>query len=158
MKRALVVVIAIMMIAAAGAFAQRTEGLAIGGEATISYSAAAPIPGGGMFLLHIPRFPLMMAIGVNSAPAIRLHADYWFAKSQGPSVLGAYVGVGAYLTLGLNPSSVSVGARLPLGVDVWPFREHLEFFLELAPSIGVRLVPTGFDWHLHGALGLRYWF
>jgi hypothetical protein len=43
-------------------------------------------------------------------------------------------------------------------MQIWPINNGLELFLELAPAVGVQLVPTTFDWRFQGALGVRFWF
>ena len=55
---------------------------------------------------------------------------------------------------GMSPS----GDESPSGLQVWPFGQMFELFLEIAPAVGVSFIPTGFDWHFQGALGFRFWF
>jgi len=99
----------------------------------------------------------MIGIGVDSNVDIGLTADYWFAHGNIVSIFDYYAGVGGYLALSPNASYVAAGARIPLGLQAWPFGSVFELFLEVAPAVGVSFVPTGFDWHLQGALGFRFW-
>ncbi len=159
MRKVAVIACAILMIVATGSFALGGNGLAIGGETAINFGGTGGMPVGGMLLIHLPDFPLMLGIGVSSAPAVGLTADYWFAYGPTSGVIGWYVGFGAYMRLDLDPNSFAVGARLPLGLQLWPLKaRHLELFIEGAPAVGVRFVPTAFDWHIQAAIGLRYWF
>jgi hypothetical protein len=64
-------------------------------------------------------------------------------------------GVGAYLSFEL-PQNAAAGGRIPINRN-YAFRDVLELFVEIAPAVGIILVPTGFDWHLQGAVGLRIW-
>ena len=158
MKKILVVAIAVMLLGATGAFAAGGTGLAIGGEASLSFAGTGDLPMSAMLMLHFPRFPLMLGIGASAAPAIGLTADYWAAQRKLIKILDWYVGIGGYLLLNLEPADISLGARIPIGLQIWPIGKTLEIFIEVAPAVGVSLVPTGFDWHLQGALGLRFWF
>jgi hypothetical protein len=158
MKRIRIIIIAIMLLAATGAFAAGGTGLAVGGEAALSFAGTGGLPTSAMLMLHFPRFPLMLGIGANTTPAIGLTADYWAAEGRIVSILDWYIGIGGYLVLDLNPADISLGARIPIGLQIWPLRRTLEIFIEVAPAVGVSLIPTGFDWHLQGALGLRIWF
>jgi hypothetical protein len=157
MKKFIMIVCMGLMIATTGAFAQKGEGLAIGGEAFMNFSGTAALPVGGALVVHLPGVPLMFAIGANSLPALGITADYWLGHGPIAGILDWYIGVGAYLTMYLSPNSVALGARVPFGIQLWPAGQNLEFFLEAAPGLGVNLSPTQFEWHLRVALGLRYW-
>ena len=158
MKRIIVFVIAVMLLAATGAFAAGGTGLAVGGEASLSFAGTGGLPMSAMLMLHLPRFPLMLGIGASLAPAIGLTADYWATQGKIVSILDWYLGIGGYLLLDFEPADISLGARIPIGLQIWPLGKSLEIFIEVAPAVGVSLIPTGFDWHLQGALGLRFWF
>ena len=156
MRRILVIALAIMLLASAGAFA-RSSGFAIGGEGSVSYSGIGGLPVYAMLTLHFPRFPIYFGIGVDAAADIGFTADYWFAHGNLGSIFAYYVGIGGYLALAPNVPAFAGGARLPLGLQLWPFGSVFEIFLEVAPAVGVSFVPTGFDWHLQGAVGFRFW-
>ena len=148
----------LMACGTTSAFAAKGSGLAIGGEGSLYIAGANGLPTSAMLLLHLPKFPLMMGIGVTSAPGIGFTADYWFAHENLSSLFALYVGIGGYLSIDTgSSSSVGAGGRLPIGLQLWPAGKVLEIFLEVAPAVGVILSPTGFDWHLQAALGLRVW-
>jgi hypothetical protein len=143
---------------ATGAFAVKGSGLAIGGEGALYLAGSGGLPTSAMLLLHLPQLPLMFGIGVSSAPAIGLKVDYWAAHGNLSSIFAWYLGVGGYLSVDLgSTSSITAGGRIPIGLQAWPVGEILEIFVEVAPAVGIILVPTGFDWHLQGAIGLRFW-
>jgi hypothetical protein len=159
MKKTIVVALAVLLIATSGAFAAKGSGLAIGGEGALYFGGTGGLPGGGaMLMLHLPDFPLMLGIGISSPVVIGITADYWVAHGNLISFFDWYVGVGGYISFSPNPAFVAVGARIPLGLQLWPIGQTLELFLEVAPAVGFSIIPTGFDWHFQGALGFRFWF
>ena len=159
MKRARSVVLAIVLLcAAAGTAAAKDSGFAIGGEGALYLAGAGGLPVAAMIVFHVPQVPLMFGIGVQSPLAIAVTADYWAAHGTFTSIFAWYAGVGAYVSFDVSPGgSVAAGGRIPIGLQAWPFGRVAEVFLEIAPAVGVQLVPTGFDWHLQGAVGLRFW-
>lgn len=156
MRRILVIALAIMLLASAGAFA-KSSGFAIGGEGSLYFAGNGGLPVYAMLTLHFPRVPLYFGIGVSSAADIGFTADYWFNHGNLGGIFAYYVGIGGYLALSPNTPSFAGGARLPLGLQLWPFGSAFEIFFEVAPAVGVSIVPTGFDWHLQGAIGFRFW-
>jgi hypothetical protein len=157
MKKVLILVCMAMLITATGAFAQKGDGLAIGGEGMMNFSGTSALPIGGGLVLHLPQIPIMFTVGANSLPALGVTADYWLGQGPIAGILDWYFGIGGYLTMYLAPNRFAVGARVPFGIQLWPAGQNLEFFLEAAPGLGVNLSPTAFEWHLRVALGLRYW-
>ena len=157
MKKILIVVFAIMLLATSGAFAKGT-GWAIGGEGSLYLAGSGGLPASAMFLFHIPKIPLMFGVGISSPFGVGITADYWFAHGNLVSFLDWYAGVVAYAKIFTDPSNVTLGGRVPIGLQVWHFGQSLEIFLEVAPAIGVSVSPTEFEWHLQAALGLRFWF
>jgi hypothetical protein len=156
MRKIIIIVGAVLVFASASAFA-RGSGFAIGGEAVFNF-AGSSLPTSGMLTFRIPKVPVMFGVGISNAPAIGLTADYWFAEGKISGPFDWYAGIGAYASINWTPDGFALGGRIPLGLQAWPFGSNLELFVEIAPAIGVSLVPTAFDWHLQGALGLRFWF
>jgi hypothetical protein len=158
MRKILIVSLMLILVVSTGAFAAKGSGLAIGGEGALYFGGTGGLPMGAMLTLHLPQFPLMLAIGVSTPLAIGMTADYWFSHGSLVTFIDWYAGVGGYLALDFDPSNVAVGARIPLALQVWPFGQTLEFFIEVAPAVGIGFIPTAFWWHLQGALGFRIWF
>jgi len=157
-KMRLLILAILLTFGAVSAFAAKGSGLAIGGEGALYFGGTGGLPMAAMLSLHLPQFPLMLGIGVSNAPAFGLTADYWAAHGNLTSIFAWYAGVGGYLSANLGSSAtISAGGRFPIGLQVWPVGQVLEVFLEVAPAVGIILVPTGFDWHLQGAVGLRFW-
>lgn len=113
------------------------------------------------------------AIGKSWFGGLHIHADYlWDINAFRSSAVGLYFGVGGVLGFGGGNGifldgndkvgagrsdeggGVAIGGRVVGGINAVPFSAPLEFFLELAPIIG--LVPnvgvgTGFS------LGIRFY-
>ena len=158
MKKMRAFLLAILLLSGTtGAFA-KDSGFAIGGEGALYLAGAGGLPMSAMLLFHIPQVPLMFGIGVSSPLALAVTADYWAAHGSLGSIFSWYAGVGGYLALDLGPgATATAGGRIPIGLQAWPVGQVLELFIEIAPAVGIILVPTGFDWHLQGAVGLRFW-
>jgi hypothetical protein len=159
-RKTLILIIIVLLVSATGAFAATGGTAAVGVEGALNFGQAGGMPMGAMILLHFPQVPIMWGIGLDSAMDIGLTGDYWFTQGTMASILSWYVGIGGYMYLGLgsDPVGFSAGARIPLALQLWPFGRKLEFFIEVAPALGISIIPTGFDWHLQSAIGLRYWF
>jgi hypothetical protein len=158
-KKAFMILVGLLALSTA-AFA-KDSGFAIGAEA-----ASENFNGwGGRFVFHIPRVPLYFGIGgiVNAdGTALDFTMDYWFAHSRLSRMLDYYVGLGGYLALASasNQASFALGARLPIGLQIWPLREGvLEIFLEIAPAwipiSSSALSPLTFE--AQPAIGFRLW-
>jgi hypothetical protein len=98
-----------------------------------------------------------------------LTADFWFLdpvlSSFGAGSINFFLGGGLYGNLLLvqdgGKSSFSGGVRLPLGLHLLLSRNVFEFFVQAAPSIGLRFYPDfgGADnFFCPIALGVRFWF
>jgi len=119
---------------------------------------------GGRFVFHLPHVPLYFGIGglaESGGFALDFTMDYWFVHSRLSGMLDYYVGIGGYLALAAgNQSSFDLGARLPIGLQIWPVGSVLEIFLEIAPAwIPISsggLAPLTFQ--VQPAIGFRIWF
>lgn len=154
--RALLLMV-LLLCGTTGAFA-KSSGFAIGGEGALYLAGAGGLPVSAMLLFHIPQAPLMFGIGISSPLGLAVTADYWAAHGNLGRIFSWYAGIGGFLAFDFGPSgTVTAGGRIPIGLQAWPVGQVLELFVEIAPAVGVVLVPTGFEWHLQGAVGLRFW-
>lgn len=154
-KTRALVVAGLLLLAAGGTVSAR--GFAIGGEGALYLAGAGGLPMSAMLTFHVPQVPLMFGLGVQSPFAIAITADYWAAHDTLGRYLSWYAGVGLYGAFDFSGGNAAIGGRIPIGLQVWPLRDALELFVEIAPAVGIVFVPTGFDWHLQGAVGLRIW-
>ena len=159
MKRIAVLVLVGLLAASAGAFAARS-GLALGAEAV-----SADFSGwGGRFVFHLPSVPMYFGLGGYMGTGgfgLDLTADYWVTHGKLASVFDYYIGLGGYLALNTSPFWFSLGARIPLGLQVWILgNDLLEVFLEVAPA-WIPVSSGGFSplsFQFQPALGFRIWF
>jgi hypothetical protein len=157
MKKTFIAILLVLCVSATGAFAAKGGGFAIGGEGALYFAGSGGLPMSAMLTLHLPQFPLYLGIGISTSPSIAMTADYWVAHGSLVSIFDWYLGLGGYATLDFNPTDFALGGRIPIGIQMWPFGQVFEVFIEAAPAVGFSLIPTAFDWHLQGALGFRFW-
>jgi hypothetical protein len=116
------------------------------------------------FSLKIPDVPVFWALNLG------FNANYFWLGVSGdvylyerPIVseinLHWMVGVGAWVNLGLgNAANFELGARVPVGIS-WHILDFLELFTDIAPSLGLRVVPDFYfpsgGWPLE--IGIRFW-
>ncbi|APR65298.1 DUF3996 domain-containing protein [Borrelia anserina] len=84
------------------------------------------------------------------------------------NMLDFSVGGGGYGTIWLsrwnnsqlNNSPMSLGARLPLILNLAIARKKFDIFLKVAPGIGLNIWSSGvgFRWEVFAGLGIRFWF
>jgi len=131
MKRSLKVVTILMVLLAvgtAGAWAQAKAACAWGWSSAIRMPCSSSAP-----RLSTSRF------GYNfAAPGyLFLSADYRIVSGyQIVDFLHFFLGVGACTIIQFEPGDFSLGARIPLGVQVFLIDNVLELFLEVAPTVG----------------------
>ncbi|WP_024654832.1 BAPKO_0422 family outer member beta-barrel protein [Borrelia hispanica] len=59
-----------------------------------------------------------------------------------------------------NSGPISIGARLPLILNLAIFIKKFDVFLKVAPGLGINIWNggAGFRWEIFATLGIRYWF
>ena len=159
MKKGLILVVIIVGLLSVSTAAFAAADIAIGAEAASQNFN----DWGGRFVFHLPHIPLYFGIGgiaESGGFALDVTVDYWFAHSRLSGMLDYYVGIGGYLALGAgNQSSFDLGARLPIGLQVWPVGRVLEIFLEVAPA-WIPISNSGLDaltFQVQPAIGFRLW-
>lgn len=146
-------------------FLLATSAFALG----LGVSAGLPIgqgmPGNNVMVsLKLDNFPLLIGAGAQIGShysSIGLTLDYWIANKALTGPLNWYIGAGAYGIIGLgSPSSLDIGARIPIGLNLFVFDGVLELFTELAPALGVGISdPLRFPvLGVQSAFGFRIWF
>jgi len=115
--------------------------------------------------LKMPNAPVFWGINLNFSSGhfnLGISGDKYFIERALISGVGLhwYVGLGAWANVGFSSGTVdlSAGARLPIGLS-WHMFSFLELFMDVAPSLGVRIIPK-FDFPAGGwpiELGVRLW-
>jgi len=156
MKRKLILFLAVLSLAGSGSLF--AWGVGVEGGLPL----VGGLPGNNLMLsLKLDGSPLL-GIGVGNLdgdPSIGVIADFWLIQEKLGGPLGIFLGPGAYVGIQTGDnSSVSLGGRLPVGLQIFPFN-WFELFVEIAPALGVTINDSmSFDWNIQGALGLRFWF
>ncbi len=114
--------------------------------------------------------PLVFAANWNAGETVQtygLTGDYWAINKSlthiGKANINWFFGVGFFLNMTFIQDSdvqVSTGVRLPIGLNMFVADGFIEPFIQIAPSFGVRFVPSlgaeGLFWPM--SAGFRIWF
>ncbi|MDR0412040.1 MAG: hypothetical protein LBH75_08735 [Treponema sp.] len=162
MKKFLAVCAIGLALATGSVFADHPSGLGLGvvfGGGVGEYN--------GALSLKVPSLPVYWTVRLgiwDSSFGLGVTGDYYIIDSTLVSSinLGWYLGLGGYAGLwGFSDKlGFAAGARLPIGLS-WQFLGHGEIFLEIAPQLGIQVLPDVHFPHasfFNGALGFRYWF
>ncbi|GHU01729.1 hypothetical protein FACS1894147_02130 [Spirochaetia bacterium] len=181
-KRIVMAMILGVSLSVGAAFAQHPGGLGIGVVAQYggSWDDWGPSRFSGLAVsLKLPSIPIFWGINLD------FFQSDWFGISatgdkyifDNPLVqainLGWYLGLGGYGSVGFSTGSadnlrIGAGVRAPVGLT-WNYKQKVEVFLDIAPSIGIRLgigddygekpkeSPLGLDGGLAGDFGVRLW-
>lgn len=143
-----VMVLAALLAAVIGA--ESAFGFAIGGA--FGFAGGAP---GAMVSIRPTKSPVLFGVTASfqNPASLGLTADWWLYQTSLAGPLSLYIGPGAYLSVA--NSSLALGARIPIGLQLFPLKP-LELFVEVAPTIGI--VPTFGAFGYQAALGFRFWF
>ncbi len=161
MKKGLILVIILVvgLLAVPTAAFAKPSGFAIGAEvASVNFQGW-----GGRLVFHLPVVPLYFGVGgvfTSGGSAIDVTVDYWLLHNHLSGMVDFYLGLGGYLAVGTgSQSSFALGARLPIGLQIWPLGSVLEIFLEVAPA-WVPVNANGTDlglFEVQPAVGFRIW-
>ncbi|MDR2964997.1 MAG: DUF3996 domain-containing protein [Treponema sp.] len=177
MKRFLLVLV-ILVVVAGTVFAQAShpKGLGIGvlWRSNMVWGGSG-FNGNAALSLKLPSMPIFWAInfdGGNNYLYIGVSGDnYLMGGHLTSNILFWYLGLGGYVGLSTwnnqknnsGDASISLGARLPVGLSLQLLERILEVFVEIAPSLGVSFWTSGQggvhfpDGSLGIAIGLRVW-
>jgi hypothetical protein len=134
-----VVLVVLLALAAVGASAKSKGGLRLGLEF-----------GNPSAVLIIRPAPFDFKIGYNFAgnEYLFLSADYRIISGyQLVDFLHFFMGVGVYTNIQFDPGDFNLGARIPVGLQVFLIDNVLELFLEVALTVGfvpgLKFLPDG---------------
>jgi len=155
MRRKVVIIALVLLVAIAVPMS-----FATGVGAAFGLPLGDGLPGSSLMLsLKVPQIPFLMGLGFalgEDTFQFGLTGDWWVANGNLFSFINYYLGPGFYLGYSGN---LLVGGRFPIGLNVYPIK-NLELFLEIAPTVSVRLSePIIFPvFGAQSAFGLRFWF
>jgi hypothetical protein len=160
MKKIALVALVIMLGLSTAAFAAG-NGLAIGAEFALTNLSGY----GAMLTFHLPSVPVMFGLGASLGSGyvdVALNGDWWLAHGKLVSAVDYYIGLGftGAVAVSGGGASFDLGARLPLGLQIWPLGKTLELFLELAPA-WIPITAGGIyaaNFAVQSGLGFRIWF
>jgi hypothetical protein len=110
--------------------------------------------------LKFGNFPVL-GIAWSLGNVLHINCDYWLHNTSLSEPFLWYVGVGGKILFGevregknkVEGNEFGLGARIPVGIQVYLIKNKLELFGEIVP--GILLIPsTGFD--IDFGIGLRY--
>lgn len=151
---------AVCLIMAAGATAARE------GESGIGLTLGDPTGVSGKYWLGEETAVDAAAAWSLDDDRFNLHADYLLHSfdrtKQEQTPWAFHYGIGARVRFpednngkGNDDDDATIGVRVPLGLDVYPSRLPLEFFLEIAPVMD--LAPET-DLDIEFGIGARFYF
>ena len=179
MKKLLIVIALVAILATGTAFADHPDGFGIGLVGSYGWGG-----GGGGLSLKIPSIPIYWGVffwGYEDNFSLGVTGDYYLLDDQIVSILHWYLGLGGFFNFNNHTrhwankdysySSFYLGARIPIGLSLQPI-PLLEVFLDVAPSFGVHIRSSqkaddghefqkggaGFAWGWPIEVGLRLWF
>jgi hypothetical protein len=116
------------------------------------------------FSLKIPKIPIFWALNLGFSSKyfiLGISGDKYLFERDLVSEINLHwmIGLGAWVNLGLGDAKgLEVGGRLPIGVS-WHILSFLELFTDVAPSLGIKLIPDFYfpagGWPLE--IGVRFW-
>lgn len=147
MTKKIVLVLALALAVTAGASAE----FSIGAE----YLYYTPgLASNALLSLRAWSMPFQLGLGFAPGPSFSVTGDWWL--KAGPisgSPLGYYFAVGGFVTL----PDLTLGARVPIGLQIWLFGDLFELFLEAVPYAGLYLPSMGPMYGVGVGAGFRFW-
>jgi opacity protein-like surface antigen len=162
MKKVLLV-LALLIVISASAFADHPAGLGIGvvGGYYGGWSGSGHSQVG--LSLKVPKLPIFWGVNLQIHKeyfALGVTGDYYIIDNKLVPAIGLnwYLGVGGYGGISFGDDlTLAVGARVPIGLS-WQPINLLEIFIDIAPSLGIRINPVDFPdggWPVE--IGIRLW-
>lgn len=150
MKKTFLIVCVLLLVGVIPVFS-----FGIGG----AFNYGFQMPHQAMLSVKFDTFPAVFGIGASigyTSFQIGVTADWWLFHQHLFSIVDLYIGPGLYAAIG---GTTGLGIRVPIGLRAF-ILDPLELFIEIAPSIGLRLSnPITFPtWGVQGAFGFRFWF
>lgn len=160
-KKLIIMIAALMLLAATGAFAFGI-GLQFNGNANDLSNELGPA-----VTFKVDSIPLIWAVSwyIGDDTAIGLTGDYWIVNNKitnlGKAPLNWFIGVGFFANfLFADEFEFSGGLRVPVGLNMFLADGFFEPFIQIAPSFGLTFVPSlgTTSPFFPIAAGFRMWF
>lgn len=163
-KKIAIAIIALMVLGTSGAFAFGI-GLQLNGNADDSFENR-----GVALTFKVDSIPLIFAVNwgfYDEVQWIGVTADYWFLNNRitsiGRNPLNWFIGIGLFGNVTViedDDTQIAFGVRVPVGLNMFIGNGFFEPFVQIAPSFGVRVVPSLGMENLFFpiSLGFRCWF
>lgn len=165
MKKKLSVLIAVFLVAGASSVFAFGIGLQANGNASTVFEPGVALT------FKFDSVPLVFAANWHIGDKVQgfgLTADYWLLNKAITDVgsagtLNWFVGVGFFTNLTfIQDADVQFagGLRIPMGLNMFLIDGVFEPFIQVAPSFGVRVIPslTGEGLFIPMSIGARIWF
>jgi hypothetical protein len=154
MKKIIIVLVILLLITSVSAFS-----LGIG--LSTGLNVGQGMPSNLMLSAKFDQLPFLLGIAVDFDDPFFLGAtaDFWAFNENLTGPINFYAGPGLYTAIqGGDPAQISLGARVPLGLNVF-LLNFFELFIEVAPTLGFLPefnIPGSVG--LQAAAGFRFWF
>ncbi len=171
MRNIIIITLIIILLAPISGFANSTK--TARGKFGVGIILPLPIA----FQMNMGNFDLDIGLysGVNNLfldwKTLFIALDYIFYIYTFPGAanfLDFSVGAGGYGTIWFSrfggsqsgSGPMSIGARLPLALNLAVSRKKFDIFLRIAPGLGMNIWSNGlgFRWEVFAGLGVRFWF
>jgi len=107
--------------------------------------------------------PLIFAVGIPSFDplSIGVTGDYWLVNDNLAGPVNYFVGIGGFTSLYIDDDTfgLTVGPRLPIGLNTFFAKNVLELYIQMAPGFAITInngITNNFVCPLN--CGLRAWF
>lgn len=143
-KRIAILTLALMLASAPGLFA---FGIGLQADGNAGGSGFTP---GVSLTLKTDKIPLVFALNWNIQDSVQtfgLTGDYWLLNKSitrvGDGSLNWFFGLGFFTNMTFaNNFNMNAGIRVPVGLNMFIIDNVLEPYIQIAPSFGVRVVPS----------------
>ncbi len=157
MKKIMLALVLLLCVSASGVFAL---GLGVQGDFNVGENTDAGLSASIKFD-SIPFYFAVKTSFTNDYFALGLTADNWILNDtfiQEP--FKWFIGWGLYTNMVIaDPFGISVGGRIPVGLNAFFANGFVEPYIQVAPSIGITFLPDLHfpDWSVPISLGVRFW-
>ena len=161
MKRKIFILAAILLVSSTAGLFAFGVGLQFNGNAGRVFEAGPAVT------FKADQIPLVFAVNwyIGSNTSIGVTGDYWIVDNKlanlGKTALNWFIGVGFFANTTFGDDFIfDSGIRVPIGLNMFLADGFFEPFVQVAPSFGIRVVPSlaATTPFFPISLGFRMWF